>query len=55
MATDPTPSELMDAIAALDAVRDLVQEIHGHGADTLEGEMWRLRTILNRIEAVVSP
>ncbi len=39
--------------ASLERVRALCDEIHGHGADTLEGEMWRLRGILNRIGAVL--
>lgn len=39
--------------AQLDEIRDIAAEVLGHGADTVEGEMWRLRTIISRIEAVV--
>lgn len=41
------------AEAQLTKVRELCDQVHGHGADTLEGEMRRLRTIINQIDAIV--
>jgi hypothetical protein len=39
------------AEAALAEIRELVHDVHGHGADSLEGEIDRLRAIISRIAA----
>lgn len=47
-------ADLVDrARLALTQIRDLCDQIHGHGADTFQGEMRRLRGILNRIDAAI--
>lgn len=52
-----TVDDMVKDVAALQGVigrvTNVAAEIHGHGADTLEGEILRLRDILNRIDAAV--